>query len=71
MLAVVEAPGAAIRPEPLEQVDREGPLPFDRERPFQVVAVDLARRRLTLSTICHNDRGQPVVVGEALVMVDA
>src|SRR2546423_3464752 len=44
MLAVVEPPGAAVRPAPLEQVDREGPLPFDRERPLQLVAVRLARR---------------------------
>jgi acyl dehydratase len=40
------------------------------EAAVEVVAVDLARKRLTLSTTCQNDRGQPFVVGEALVMVD-
>ena len=40
------------------------------EAVVEVVAVDIPRRRLTLSTTCRNERGQPVVVGEALVMVD-
>jgi acyl dehydratase len=40
------------------------------EATVEVVAVDLPRRRLTLSTTCQNERGQPVVVGEAIVMVD-
>jgi 3-hydroxybutyryl-CoA dehydratase len=40
------------------------------EAVVEVTAVDVARRRLTLSTVCRNERGQEVVVGEALVMVD-
>ena len=40
------------------------------EAAVEVVAVDLARKRLTLSTTCRDERGQPVIVGEALVMVD-
>ena len=40
------------------------------EAVVEVVAVDLPRKRLTLRTTCHNQAGQPVVVGEALVMVD-
>ena len=40
------------------------------EAVVEVVAVDISRRRLTLSTTCQNERGQQVVVGEAIVMVD-
>ena len=40
------------------------------EAVVEVVAVDIPRRRLTLSTTCQNERGQQVVVGEAIVMVD-
>jgi 3-hydroxybutyryl-CoA dehydratase len=40
------------------------------EAVVEVVALDLARKRLTLSTTCRNERGQEVLVGEALVMVD-
>ena len=41
------------------------------EAVVEVVAVDIPRRRLTLSTTCQNERGQQVVVGEAIVMVEA
>ena len=40
------------------------------EAVVEVSAIDPARRRLTLSTICRNERGEDVIVGEALVMLD-
>jgi len=40
------------------------------EAVVEVTAVDLARRRLTLSTTCRNADGHQVVEGQALVMVD-
>ena len=46
-------------------------LASQRTRPVvEVSAIDPARRRLTLSTICRNERGEDVIVGEALVMLD-
>ena len=40
------------------------------EAVVEVSAVDVARKRLTLSTTCRNERGVVVISGEALVMVD-
>jgi enoyl-CoA hydratase len=40
------------------------------EAVVEVSAVDVARKRLTLSTTVRNERGVVVVSGEALVMVD-
>ena len=40
------------------------------EAVVEVTAVDVPRKRLTLSTTCLNAAGEPVIVGEALVMVD-
>jgi acyl dehydratase len=40
------------------------------EAAVEVVAVDVERKRLTLSTSCRNERGDEVIVGQALVMVD-
>ena len=40
------------------------------EAVVEVSGVDVARKRLTLSTTCRNEQGVVVVSGEALVMVD-
>lgn len=36
----------------------------------EVIALDPARRRVRLKTTCHNQRGEQVLEGEALMMVD-
>ena len=41
------------------------------EAVVEVTAVDVAKRRLTLSTIVNGPDGKPVMTGEALVLLDA
>ncbi len=36
----------------------------------EVTAIDEARRRVTLSTTCTNQRGETLMTGEALVLID-
>jgi acyl dehydratase len=40
------------------------------EATVEVTAIDLQRKRLTLATTCRNERGETVLTGDALVMVD-
>jgi acyl dehydratase len=40
------------------------------EATVEVTAIDLQRKRMTLATTCRNERGETVLTGDALVMVD-
>lgn len=40
------------------------------EAVVEVSAIDRPRRRMTLATTCRNERGETVISGEALVLVD-